>query len=168
MSADTLLLRTPTTADGAALHALIRACKPLDENSLYCNLLQCTHFAATCCVALRGERMLGFVSGYRLPEHPEVYFLWQVGVHADAAGQGLAKRMIQHILARPSCAGVSTLHTTITLDNAPSRQLFASLAKAEGAELREQDFFRPEHFGDSGHAAEYLFEIGPLSSPPAA
>ena len=168
MSEVSIQLRAPTTADGAALHALVRACRPLDENSMYCNLLQCTHFARTCCVAQAGDRLVGFVTGYRLPEDPAVYFLWQVGVHADAAGQGLARRMIQDILARPACAGVTTLHTTITRDNEASRALFASLARAETAEMTEEEFFTPEHFGDSGHAGEYLFRIGPLSTPPAA
>ncbi|MDF1822489.1 MAG: diaminobutyrate acetyltransferase [Alcanivoracaceae bacterium] len=166
--ADDITLREPTAEDGAELHALVRTCKPLDENSLYCNLLQCSHFSETCCVAEMDGRMVGFVSGYRPPKQADVYFLWQVGVHPDAAGKGLARRMIQHILARPVCAGVTELNTTITKSNEPSRALFASLARHEGADMKEEEFFTAEHFGGSGHEAEYLFRIGPLSTPPAA
>ena len=38
-------LRVPTAEDGSAIWELVRSCKPLDENSMYCNLLQCDHFA---------------------------------------------------------------------------------------------------------------------------
>lgn len=38
--ADDITLRKPESQDGARLHKLISECKPLDENSTYCNLLQ--------------------------------------------------------------------------------------------------------------------------------
>src|SRR3546814_14681168 len=37
--------RNPVAEDAQAIHDLIAACPPLDTNSLYCNLLQCTQFA---------------------------------------------------------------------------------------------------------------------------
>ena len=161
-----IILREPTVDDGSDLHDLVRACKPLDENSVYCNLLQCTHFSRTCVVAERDGKLVGFVTGYLHPKEAGVYFLWQVGVHPDAAGHGLGRRMIQEILGRNICKGVHTLQTTITKSNEPSRGLFHAVARAEEAEITEEPFFLGEHFGDSGHEAEYLFRIGPLASPP--
>ncbi len=163
MDTDAIILREPSSLDGAALHALVRACPPLDENSLYCNLLQCTHFSQTCCVAEMQGRLVGYVTGYLHPKEPGVYFLWQVGVHADAAGHGLGKRMMREILSRDACAGVHTMQTTITKSNSHSRGLFASFARDEGAEMREEPFFTEAHFGATGHEPEYLFHIGPLS-----
>src|SRR3546814_6183592 len=43
--------RRPQKADGPAIWALIRSIQALDDNSLYCNLLQCSHFADTCALA---------------------------------------------------------------------------------------------------------------------
>ncbi|MEQ9449631.1 MAG: hypothetical protein RLN70_12130, partial [Rhodospirillaceae bacterium] len=40
--------RRPTSTDGAAVWNLIGGLDALDDNSMYCNLLQCTHFAETC------------------------------------------------------------------------------------------------------------------------
>ena len=40
-------LRTPVKDDGFRLHQLVAECPPLDPNSIYCNLLQCSHFAET-------------------------------------------------------------------------------------------------------------------------
>lgn len=165
MSDDGIVLREPTAEDGARLHALVRECRPLDENSVYCNLLQCSHFSQTCCVAEKDGEMVGFVTGYRHPKEEGVYFLWQVGVHPDASGHGLGKRMMKEILGRDVCRGVRELQTTITKSNEPSRGLFASFARDEGAEMREEEFFTAEHFGGTGHEPEYLFHIGPLSTP---
>lgn len=164
---DGITLRKPTAEDGLALHELVHACRPLDENSRYCNLLQCTHFADTCIVAEMEGRLVGFVSGYRMPRQPHVYFLWQVGVAAAGRGRGLALRMIRTLLAREDCRGVTELHTTVTPSNQPSRRLFAALAEAEGAELREQAFLTADHFGGSDHEPEPLLRIAPLRTPPA-
>ncbi|MBD4807723.1 diaminobutyrate acetyltransferase, partial [Xanthomonas citri pv. citri] len=39
------MFRTPAVTDGPSVTELIAQCLPLDPNSAYCNLLQCTHFA---------------------------------------------------------------------------------------------------------------------------
>lgn len=166
MTDDGIVLREPESTDGARLHKLVAECKPLDPNSVYCNLLQCSHFSRTCCVAEKDGSMIGFVSGYLHPKEEGVYFLWQVGVHPDASGHGLGKRMMKHILVREICTGVHTLQTTITKSNEPSRGLFASFAKSEGAKMEEEPYFTEEHFADTGHEPEYLFRISPLSTPP--
>lgn len=166
MADDGIVLREPESEDGARLHRLVSECPPLDENSVYCNLLQCSHFSQTCCVAEKDGKLVGFVSGYLHPKEEGVYFLWQVGVHPDAAGHGLGKRMMKHILARDVCRGVHTMHTTITPSNEPSRGLFASFARSEGAEMKEEPFFTEKHFAGTGKEPENLFRIGPLSTPP--
>ena len=40
-------LRLPQAEDGAAIWDLVQSCKPLDENSMYCNMIQCDHFAVS-------------------------------------------------------------------------------------------------------------------------
>ena len=69
-----LTIRKPKAVDGAAVNELIAECKPLDENSVYCNLLQCSHFADTCVIAELDGQPAGFVSGYIVPENPERLF----------------------------------------------------------------------------------------------
>ena len=99
-------LRRPESSDGAAVWELIRDCQPLDRNSLYCNLLQCDHFAATTVVAEQDGDVVGCISGYLVPARPDTLFIWQVAVGASARGQGLALRMLQHLLERPACRAV--------------------------------------------------------------
>lgn len=158
-------IRQPNADDGRAVHALIARCPPLDENSLYGNLLQCTHFAETCALAERRGRICGFVSAYVVPAAPQRLFIWQVAVAHEARGQRLGGRMVQAILARPACRHVRELHTTVTPDNAPSAAMFASLARRLEAPLRRRILFdRDRHFAGE-HASEVLLEIGPFTPP---
>ena len=157
-------IRRPLPTDGPAIHDLIARCSPLDPNSLYCNLLQCSHFASTCILAEQDGRILSFISGYRLPEQHEVLFVWQVAVAPEARGQGLALRLLQALLRQPGCGGVISLQTTITPTNTASWALFQALARNLGASLAQTQLFdRATHFR-ARHESEVLVSIGPLQS----
>jgi L-2,4-diaminobutyric acid acetyltransferase len=159
-------LRSPAPHDGPAVHDLIAACPPLDTNSLYCNLLQCSHFADTCVVATANHETepVGFVSGYIPPGDPFTLFVWQVAIAPAARGQGLGKRMLLELLARSACRAVTQLHTTITPDNRASWRLFASLARHLNAPLQSHPHFdRDTHFAGR-HEAELLVVIGPFNA----
>lgn len=154
--------RKPTADDGAAIHALIARCRPLDENSVYCNLLQCAHFADTCVLVEEAGEVRGFVSGYIVPDAPERLFIWQVAVAPEARGHGLGRRMILEILNRPELSEVRELHTTITPDNKPSQGVFRAVADMLEAEVeRKVLFHKDEHF-DGQQKSEILWEIGPF------
>jgi L-2,4-diaminobutyric acid acetyltransferase len=158
-------LRRPRATDGAALFDLIAACPPLDPNSRYCNLLHCTHFADTSVAAERDGQLVGFISGYLPPRKPDTLFIWQVAAHPQARGCGLGKRMLKHLLARPACAGVRYLDTTVTADNHASEAMFRSLARDLDARVRRHRWFaRDAHFGGA-HDDEYLLRIGPFVIP---
>jgi L-2,4-diaminobutyric acid acetyltransferase len=152
-------LRKPRREDGAAIWSLIRACKPLDENSMYCNLIQCDHFAETCVVAEMAGEVVGWVSGYIVPNDPQTLFIWQVAVSEKARGQGLGRRMLNGLLARDVCARVRQIQTTITHDNAASWALFAGFAaRADGELASAPHFERDAHF-DGQHSTEHMVTI---------
>lgn len=162
-----ILLRSPTADDAARLHRLVAECPPLDPNSLYCNLLHCTHFSGTSVAAVlqdsQGrERLVGFISAYIPPAQPDTLFVWQVAVSDEARGQGLAGRMLDEILERPACGDVRYVDTTITPDNQASWGLFQSWARNHGASASSQVHFeRERHFGGR-HDDEHLMRIGPF------
>ncbi|MBX3666744.1 MAG: diaminobutyrate acetyltransferase, partial [Burkholderiales bacterium] len=108
-SSNSSLLREPRITDGAAIHRLVRACPPLDLNSPYAYLLLCAHHAGSCVLAEQDAGPAGFVSAYRLPARADTVFVWQVAVAPAARGQGLALRMLEHLLARPALAGCNRL-----------------------------------------------------------
>lgn len=152
----------PSRDDGSAVFRLISACPPLDTNSVYCNLLQCHHFAGTS-VAVRwcGE-LVGFVSGYLIPDKSETLFIWQVAVAEKARGHGVALQMIAHILNREACQTVRFIETTITEANDASWALFGRVAENYGAQLSSQDLFTKDKHFCGQHDTEMLVTIGPL------
>lgn len=157
------LLRRPVSEDGADVHRLISRCPPLDENSIYCNLLQASHFADTSVSAEVDGELAGFVSGYLIPERPDTLFIWQVAVAEAGRGQGLAGRMIREILRRPACAQVRYLETTITPDNEASWALFRGLARKLDTQCAESVMFDRERHFRGRHDSEMLLRIGPFS-----
>ncbi len=157
-------LRIPTADDGPALHDLIAACPPLDQNSRYCNLLQVTHFARTAVVAELDGQVVGSITGYLKPEDPTVLFIWQVAVHERARGRSLATRMMQEIVDRDVCRGVRFMETTIEPGNAASWKAFEKFAVARDAPtIQSLLFSRERHFADA-HGDEVLLRIGPFGA----
>lgn len=155
-------LQVPTAEMGAAVARLIADCPPLDTNSTYCNLLQCSHFAQTSVAAFMAGELVGFISGYRVPQQPDTLFVWQVAVSARARGQNLATRMLKHLLARPGNQDLLRVETTITAANRASWSLFRGLARRLEAPLASRPIFeRQRHFAGQ-HDTEMLVSIGPF------
>jgi L-2,4-diaminobutyric acid acetyltransferase len=151
--------------DGAAVYHLIERCPPLDTNSRYCNLLQCTHFADTAIVAERNGEMVGFVSGYVDPRRTDTLFVWQVAVDPECRGQRLATRMLTKLLERESCRGVRYLTTSITPDNTASQRTFRALADALDANLTTTPWLSSQRHFEGCHDPEDLIRIGPFTRP---
>ncbi|WP_264612620.1 diaminobutyrate acetyltransferase [Sphingobium sp. B11D3B] len=161
-------LRKPAATDGPAVSALIAASPPLDANSAYCNLLQCTDFADSCAAAECDGALVGWVSGYRVPQSPETLFVWQVAIAASMRGHGLAGRMIEALLARPQQHGVTHVTTTITQDNRASWALFEGLARRWNAPIEKTARFEREPHFAGAHATEWQARLGPLPHLAAA
>jgi len=161
-----ITIRAPRLEDGAHMYALIKACPPLDVNSAYAYFLVCDHFKDTSVVAEMDGKLVGCISAYRRPDDPDALFVWQVAVHSDGRGKGLARRMLDAVADREASAGATRMETTISPSNTASRRLFASWASSRELELKEESYLEPDHFtaagDDEGHEAECLFRIGPL------
>ena len=154
----------PNAELGASVHQLIENCPPLDTNSMYCNLLQASHFAETSVAAILDGEVAGFISGYRLPQQPDTLFVWQVAVGEQARGQGLATKMIKSILARPSNQDIKRIETTITPDNKASWALFEGLARKLDTQIDSEVYFdKDKHFAGQ-HKTEMLVKVGPFKA----
>jgi L-2,4-diaminobutyric acid acetyltransferase len=159
-----LIFDRPSIDDGLAVSKLISHCPPLDTNSVYCNLLQCYHFSSTSVAVKRCDELVGFISAYLIPETPDRLFVWQVAVSEKVRGQGLASKMIAHILAREVCASVRVLQTTITESNQASWGLFTRFAEKHAAPLSSEQLFVAGKHLPAQHNTEVLVTIGPWLS----
>jgi len=160
-----IVIRPPRPTDGAFVSALIANCPPLDQNSLYCNLLQCSHFSGTSALAEQEGNVIGFVSGYQLPDEPETLFIWQVAVDCAARGQALGRRLVFDILSRPVCASISRLKTTVTQSNSASWAMFEKIAAALHTPYQRTLLFDRDHHLGGNHDSEFLISIGPFQVP---
>ncbi|WP_136637366.1 diaminobutyrate acetyltransferase [Pseudooceanicola onchidii] len=152
------VLRKPESTDGSAIWALVKECKPLDENSMYCNLIQADHFRDTCVVAELDGDIVGWISGHMIP-NDEAFFVWQVAVSPKARGLGLGRKMLTHLIERDECADAQALKTTITEDNDASWGLFRSFAKTIGGELTDEPHFHEDDHFDGAHDTEHMVTI---------
>lgn len=152
--------RHPLKSDGQAISRLIASCPPLDANSLYCNLLQCTHFSRSCILAERNGDVIGWVSGYRLPDDPQTLFVWQVAVSSDARGEGLGKALIDALLLAAGTKNLRRLQTTITEPNRASWALFRAIARERGASFSHEEWLARGRDLSSKSESERLVTIG--------
>ena len=154
-----LRLRRPSPDDGEPLWRLAGEVG-LDLNSPYAYVMWGEYFAGTSVVADLDGSVAGFVIGFRVPEDPDTFFVWQVGVAARARRTGLAAAMVDHLLER---TGARFLEATVTPDNAASAALFRSVGTRHGAPVDVGPAFSADLFPD-GHEPELRFRIGPLPS----
>jgi L-2,4-diaminobutyric acid acetyltransferase len=161
----TTALRKPDSTDGAAIWRLVRECKPLDENSIYCNLVQAEHFRDTCVLAELDGEIVGWISGHLVPSE-DTLFVWQVAVSAKARGSGLGRQMLTHLIERPECRDATHLKTTITRDNDASWGLFRSFARDIGGRLTDAPHYTRERHFEGRHATEHLVSITMPASVP--
>jgi L-2,4-diaminobutyric acid acetyltransferase len=158
--------RPPSPGDAAEIWQLVQQTPALDANSPYAYLLLCTDFAETCAVAEARGEVTGFLLGYRPPERPESYFVWQVGVSEDHRGRGVAAGLLDWTFARLVDAGVRFLEATITPSNEASRSLFQGFARRRDAAFQELPGFPSQLFPNGAHEEEVRIRIGPINEVP--
>lgn len=158
-----ITIRGAQPRDGEAIWRLVRASEALELNTCYAYVLLCDHFGGTCLVATRGDDLVGFVAAYRPPSRPDVVFVWQIGVDAAARGHGVAGRLLDTLLSRPACTGVTALEATVAPSNTASSRLFESFARRRGVDCRVTEGYPAAMFGEPAHEPEALFHIGPLN-----
>lgn len=167
-------LRRPTGDDGATIWALARDSGKLDLNSPYAYMMMGHFFPETCVLAELDGEPVGSVVGFTPPARPNALFVWQVTTTEQVRGQGLASRMIEHLLWNAPLKGQARwLEATVTPSNEPSARLFQGIARRHGvacevAPLFEEDAFPPPAEVDATFEPEHLFRVGPLRQAKAA
>lgn len=159
---DDITIREPKIDDTGDVYDLIGRCAPLDQNSIYCNMLQVYHFKQTSTVAEGPDgKVWGFVSGYSVPERPRTLFVWQVAVSQKARGMGLGKEMIYDIFRRNN--DLFYIQATVNRENGPSWGMFKKISKDLDSEINLKLLLtKEEHFADE-QDDEILIEIGPIN-----
>lgn len=157
-----ITIKEPTIADGQALWNTVKQIPELDLNSSYCYYLIAHHFSKTSALAFLEGEVCGFVTGYLKPEDPSTLFVWQMGVSPKARKQGLAVRMIKHILSQKLCKNVSHIEATTSESNVASLSVFKKIASHLNTPLEILPFLSATEFPEEGHKDEMLLKLGPF------
>ncbi|RBQ31835.1 diaminobutyrate acetyltransferase [Arcobacter sp. FW59] len=150
-----LIYRKPVKKDSKDIVNIIKKCRVLDLNSEYLYLLQTTHFKESCCVLEYNNKIIGFVSGYYLPEDPNTLFIWQVAVDEQYRGKNLAFSMIKNIIDRRE---IDFLISTVSPSNTSSTKVFEKVAQYFNTKLEEKALFTKNDFCEF-HEDEVQFTI---------
>ncbi|RBQ28608.1 diaminobutyrate acetyltransferase [Aliarcobacter vitoriensis] len=138
-----LIYRKPVKKDSKDIVNIIKECRILDLNSEYLYLLQTTHFKESCCVLENNNKIIGFVSGYYLPEDPKTLFIWQVAVDEQYRGKNLAFSMIKNIIDRRE---IDFLISTVSPSNISSTKVFEKVAQYFNTKLEKKVLFTKNDF----------------------
>ena len=167
MSADEIIRRPPFSDDAPGMWRLVEESTTLDHNSGYVYLLVAEMFAQSSTVALQQKRIVGLVTGFRVPGRTDTLFVWQMRVDAIARGRGLALAMIEDIIDRLG-DDISFVEATVDPANVASCAVFAALARKRGGEVSSEPFVREGDFPNIIGAPhdENRLTIGPFRRPP--
>lgn len=152
---------TPTLDDVPELFELIKHSKLLECNTEYAYLILAAHFSQSCAICRVEGKVIGVAIGYTLPEDQQTLFIWQVAVHQDYRGKGIAKSLIKQIIYRPKNEQISTIQATVSDSNRASKNLFKALASDFNCPCDESEFLTARHFVES-HESEPLISVGPI------
>jgi L-2,4-diaminobutyric acid acetyltransferase len=155
--------REPEKKDSPEIYSLVKNTPPLDLNSEYHYMIQCTYFRKHCIVVELQSRIAGFISAYIDPQRDKVLFIWQVAIHEDFRGKGLASAMILKLLNRECHKKIQFIETTVTPSNGASAALFNSLTQKLETQCITTDLYESDLFVNPGHETEVLYVIGPYN-----
>lgn len=155
-----ILFSKPLKENAKDIYNLIKRGGVLDLNSEYLYLLQCTHFSETCSVATFNDEIIGFVSGYLLPNKNDTLFIWQVAVDERFRGQNIAFKTIMNIFN--SNENIKYILSTVSPSNKSSQRVFEKLANHFNTKIKNETAFSLEDFLNS-HEIEVQYLIGPIN-----
>ncbi len=158
------LLRKPDKNDSKEIFQLIKSVGTLDLNSQYLYLLQTTHFQNTCSVAIYNEKIVGFVSGYIIPDDKETLFIWQVAVSNEVRGLNLAMKIILDIFNKNNTSNnIKYILSTVSPSNKASQRVFEKIANKLNTKIENKTLFSIDDFFDA-HEEEIQYLIGPINN----
>lgn len=156
-----ILFSKPLKENAKDIYNLIKRGGVLDLNSEYLYLLQCTHFSETCSVVTFNDEIIGFVSGYLLPNKSDTLFIWQVAVDERFRGQNIAFKTIMNIFN--SNENIKYILSTVSPSNKSSQRVFEKLANHFNTKIENETAFSLEDFLNS-HEIEVQYLIGPINN----
>ncbi|MEV5263265.1 diaminobutyrate acetyltransferase [Streptomyces anulatus] len=161
------VFRTPRPEDGIAVWELVRDTPGLDTNSRYFYVLWFRDFADCSLLATVDDEIVGFLLGYRRPEEPDTYFVWQTAVSPRHGIPFLGVKLFEAAADRQRERGARYVEATVSAENKAILMVLKQYARKRSAEVVADRVLFPSGWLGEGHHDEVLHRIGPLDRTPA-
>jgi len=123
-------------------------------------MIICCHHAKTSLIATNENgKIVGFVSGYLLPERTDTLFVWEVSAHKEYRSYRIGPNMLQELCRR---VRPTFIEATINPTNAPSKRCFKQLAEIYKTKYTTSLLFPASSFKPQVHEDELLYHIGSI------
>lgn len=155
--------RPPEPADATAAWELVANTPNLDDNSLYYYMIWFRDFADASLVATVDDAFIGFLTGYRRPDEPDVYFVWQEAVQPRHGIPDLGVKLFERAVEHQVATGAKFVEASVSAANKSIIMVLRKLAKKYSTEIEKSILFPADHF-PGGHHDEILYRIGPLTA----
>lgn len=162
-----LKFQSPDVSHAMQIWNLVDETKHLDNNSQYIYALWCTYFRDHSAIALDGDEVLAFVTGFRCPSAPEIYFIWQTAAKPRHGVPNLGVELIQYAVEREVATGARVIEASVSARNAPIKMLFKTLCRRLQGKLETSLLFTGDMLstGDGEHHDEILYRIELRAQP---
>lgn len=157
------VFRAPVPEDGPAVWKLVENTAGLDSNSIYYYTLWFRDFANGSLVATVDDELVGFLTGYRRPDEPDTYFVWQTAVNPRHGIPFLGVKLFQAVADQQVANGARYVEATVSAENKAIIMVLKQFAKKHSAHIETRVLFPSSLFADSHHD-EILYRIGPLTA----
>ncbi|MET8183924.1 diaminobutyrate acetyltransferase [Streptomyces sp. NPDC005336] len=160
------VFRTQRPEDGFAVWEMVRNTPGLDTNSPYSYVLWFRDFADCSLLATVDDEIVGFLTGYRRPDEPDTYFVWQTAVSPRHGIPFLGVKLFEAAADRQRDRGARYVEATVSAENKAILMVLRQYARKRSAEVTDRVLFPADWLGD-GHHDEVLHRIGPLADVPS-
>ncbi|GGS81671.1 diaminobutyrate acetyltransferase [Streptomyces badius] len=157
------VFRAPVPDDGPAVWKLVENTPGLDSNSPYYYTLWFRDFAHGSLVATVDDEIVGFLTGYRRPDEPETYFVWQTAVNPRHGIPFLGVKLFQAAADQQVAEGARYVEATVSAENKSIIMVLKQFARKHAAHIETRVLFPGSLFADDHHD-EVLYRIGPLAA----
>ncbi|MBA8823984.1 L-2,4-diaminobutyric acid acetyltransferase [Saccharopolyspora lacisalsi] len=157
-----VIFRVPTPDDGLPVWEMVDKDRRLDTNSPYYYTMWFRDFAQESLVATIDEEVVGFLNGYRRPEAPDTYVVWQEAVKPRHGVPDLGVNLFKHAAEQQIAKGANFVEATVSANNKPIIMVLRRFAKARSAKIENSVLFPASYFPEEHHD-EILYRIGPLA-----
>lgn len=116
-----------TPDDFMALYEFVGGIEELVQLPRHFYKVMLLHFGGSIFIARDQGAIVGFSLGFVSQRHPDVFFMYQIGVAEPQRGKGIAQELIRHAEDYARKRGCTRMWGTVEMGNVESQRFFEKL-----------------------------------------